>query len=265
MRRTNITWGGILILLGVLFLLDRTDVININIWGLFWPLLIIWLGVQLLWRSSGKGSSADAEQLTIPIKGIEEARVKINFGAGGLHVHGRTAPDELLTGEFGPGVDYDIKEAGSRLDVEMRPPSGSFFVWPWWGRHDSRDWSIGLNETVPLSLDVNTGASKAVLNLADLNVTDLRLKTGASDTNITLPAHAGYTRVKGETGVAAVRFQVPEGVAGRIRTSGGLSDIHVDQNRFPRSGGQYESADYETAENKVDIDVSIGLGSATFG
>jgi hypothetical protein len=116
---------------------------------------------------------------------------------------------------------------------------------------------------VPLSLDVNTGASKAELNLADLKVTDLQLKTGASETTVTLPTNATYTKVGGETGLAAVHFRVPQGVAARIHTSGGLSEIKVDQERFPRSVGGYQSTDYDTAENKVDIDISVGLGSAS--
>jgi len=56
-------------------------------------------------------------------------------------------------------------------------------------------------------------------------------------------------------------MRVPSGVAARIRASGGLAEIHVDRGRFPRAGGVYQSADYDTAPNRVDIDVEAGVGS----
>jgi hypothetical protein len=40
-----------------------------------------------------------------------------------------------------------------------------------------------------------------------------------------------------------------------------LSEISVDQNRFPRTGNGYQSADYDTAANKVDILIETGVGS----
>lgn len=263
MRRNGIVWGGLLILLGLLFLLDNFGILNINIWGLFWPLLIILLGVQLLVGPRIGGRSAGAEHVTIPLKGIEEAKIRVSYGAGELHIHGNSAPDELLDGNFDTGLRYDIRKRGAGVDVKMRPPvSAGPFPWDWWGGREGRNWSFGLNDQIPLSLDVNTGASKAVLNLTNLNLSELQLKTGMSETSVTLPAAATYTKVRGETGMAAVTLTVPNGVAARIRTSGGLADVHVDESRFPRTGRGYESTDYESAEHKVDINLSIGMGQA---
>jgi hypothetical protein len=58
-----------------------------------------------------------------------------------------------------------------------------------------------------------------------------------------------------------VTVRVPSGVAARIRIRGGLAGIKVDQNRFPRMGDTYQSADYDTAPNKVDVDIETGVGS----
>jgi TM2 domain-containing membrane protein YozV len=50
-------WGGVLIGLGALFLLDQFDVIRFSeIFAKFWPLLIIGLGVQILLRARRKDS-----------------------------------------------------------------------------------------------------------------------------------------------------------------------------------------------------------------
>jgi hypothetical protein len=54
---------------------------------------------------------------------------------------------------------------------------------------------------------------------------------------------------------------VPAGVAARIRAEAGLSDMKVDRSRFPRQGVYYQSPDYETAANKADVTVQMGVGS----
>ena len=40
-----------------------------------------------------------------------------------------------------------------------------------------------------------------------------------------------------------------------------IGSTQVDETRFPRSASGYESPDYGTATNRVDIDASGGVGS----
>jgi hypothetical protein len=35
----------------------------------------------------------------------------------------------------------------------------------------------------------------------------------------------------------------------------------VDQSRFPRVGAAYQSPNYETAPNRVEMDIHVGAGS----
>ncbi len=262
MKRRNLAGGTILVLLGILILLDNFNIIRVHIWGLIWPLLLIWVGVQFLLRPRWQAMSPAGKQIALPIKGIEEAVVRIDYGAGQLHLHGDTAPDELMEGSFGTGLVYDLKANGTKARLKMRPPSEDPLSWFGWKSAEGRRWSFGLNDAIPISLDLHTGASEATLDLEALNLKSFTLHTGASETRVTLPAHAGFTQVKAETGMASVSFTVPQGVAARIRASGGLSEIKVDQTRFPRSAGVYQSTDYDTADNKVDIELAVGMGSA---
>jgi hypothetical protein len=94
-------------------------------------------------------------------------------------------------------------------------------------------------------------------------VTKLAIKTGASSTKLTLPANAGYTSATIESGAASVDVQLPEGVAARIRSRGGLSTLDMDRQKFIRSGDAFQSSDYETALNKVDLDIQMGVGSVS--
>ena len=63
-------------------------------------------------------------------------------------------------------------------------------------------------------------------------------------------------------GAASVHVEIPDGVAAQIRVRGGLSTFNIDQTRFPLvSDGLYRSADYATAQNRVDLDIETGLTS----
>lgn len=255
MRRSSIFWGGLLILFGIFLLLNNLGIISVSVWTLFWPLALIVVGLWVLVNTLGRRASA-AEELVLPLKGVESAHVRIEYGAGELFVDGRTAPDELLNGTFSEGVDYRTREKGETLEVELKPPGDS---WLDWGKR--RRWQIGLNRDVPLHLDVRTGASASQLNLTDTHVARLTLKTGASDSRVQLPALARETRVDVETGAASVELEVPPGVAARIRAEAGLAEVQVDRSRFPRAGGMYESPDFETAVHRVDISIKVGIGS----
>jgi len=257
-------WGVILILIGALLLLNNLGVLNVNVWSLIWPVFLIALGLRILWGVVVGPRPIEAEEVTIPLEGAGRARVRIRHGAGRLRVSAGAGPGELAAGTFGGGLDHRVRRDGDMLDVEMRVPSDGFphFVMPWnWGPGGALDWSFGLNNEIPLSLDLETGASDTRLDLTDLRVTDLRLKTGASATDLTLPASAGHTRVDIGAGAASVNIRVPSGVTARIRVKGGLAGINVDTSRFPRMGDTYQSTDYDTAPNKVDVDIETGVGS----
>ena len=49
MRRGMLVWGILLILFGALLLLDSTGVIDVNVWGLIWPLFLLVAGIWFVW------------------------------------------------------------------------------------------------------------------------------------------------------------------------------------------------------------------------
>jgi hypothetical protein len=74
-------------------------------------------------------------------------------------------------------------------------------------------------------------------------------------------ASAGFTHARVESGAASVKVRVPPGVAARISGQMGLGALDVDQHRFPPRGGGYESDDFSTAANRVELEVEGGVGS----
>ena len=269
MKRWNFVIGAVLVVLGVFSLLQvGLNVIGINfrIWWLFWPLVLIGVGLWIVTGFSRWGSPAAApEKAEVSLEGATEAAVTVRHGAGRLTIASGAGAGQLLSGTFGGGLDASRTADGGRLRVEMRVKDRdvSHYVFgPWrrgWG--GMLDWDFALNPTVPLSLRLETGASESRLSLGELKVKELVLKTGASSTSIDLPSAAGFTRMTVESGAAAVRIRVPQGVSASISVRSALAGVHVDTARFPRSGGGYASPDYDRAANKVEISIDTGVGS----
>ena len=226
MRRWSAVIGVVLILVGVFAILQ----VLFGIGWLFWPLALIGAGFWLITRFSWRPGSARVprEEASIPREGAKEADVTVHHGAGRLSIGGglAAANDLLLAGTFGGGLEATRRREGDRLVVDMRVKDRdvSHYVFPWArGWAGLLDWDFTLARDIPLSLNLETGASDSRLNLTDLNVRELRVKTGASSTTIDLPASAGLTRVMVESGAAAVRLRVPHGVGASIQVRSALA------------------------------------------
>ncbi len=264
MRRGSFFWGLVFVVLGGLLLLSNFDILSFSIWRLFWPVLVILLGVWVLWQSQYGGEMLETEIASIPLEGVSEARLSIHHGAGELRIAGGAAEDKLVNGTFGGGVLRESERRGDHLDVTLKVPTQRFpyAVFPWvFGPGNRIRWDLDINPKVPISLEVHSGANDARLNLVDTQVTSLELHTGASATEVHLPERVALTRVKIEAGAASVKLRIPEGVAAQLKVDGGLVGVDVDKTRFPKEGKVYRTPDFDSAPHRVDIKVDAGAGS----
>jgi hypothetical protein len=253
-------WGIALIVVGILLLLNTLGILQVNVWGLIWPTMLIVFGASVLWRAFAGPRLGDVEQVAIPLEGAGKVGVKLSFGAGRLNLSGGAAPNEVVSGSFEAGVDHSTRLEGDTLRVNLRPRYEDWWAMPWmWGGY-RREWTVRLNPQVPLSLEVEAGASESRLDLSQLRAHDFRLQIGASSADLTLPAAAGSTKARVEAGAASVKIRVPPGVAARIKFSGGAASFQADPARFPKVGAVYQSSDYDSAPNKVDLDIEAGAG-----
>jgi hypothetical protein len=293
MRNDGIYWGIGLVLFGGLLLLQNFGLlpVGVNVWTIFWPLVLIFIGVRLLIRSQSRmdgsdyrqasGSSASSgpafntssnergEAVSAPLGSARRATIRIHHGAGELRIDGNAAPTELFSGTFVGGLDSDIRPGGEEVSADLRPRTPYSFPDP----ARPLNWTMGLNPNVPMSLNLEIGASRNFIDLQNVQAKDIRLETGASATELTLPARAGDTRAMVKSGAAEVNIRIPDGVSAVIRAHGGLASISVDTTRFPKvqggmeSGfapsGEYRSPDYEVSGNRVDLDIEMGMGSVT--
>lgn len=257
MNRNQLFWGVILLFVGGLMLVSEMGVRLPNgnsLMSLFWPLLLIGLGVWVMFGVFLK-KEMQAETSSIDLQGALEADVRINHGAGEFRLHAGASGGELLHGSFIGGLDSDAARNSDRLEVQLRPAK-DFFPLPPFGFHNQRDWDVAFNGDIPTRLDMNLGANKSTIDLRDLNITDIKLKSGASETTLTLPAR-GRLSADFEIGAASLTIIVPDGVAVRAKSAIGAGEFSMDRSRFPAN----ESPDFANAQNAVDIHVRGGAAS----
>lgn len=250
------TWPVAWFIVGVILLYSTTGNLGVGPGELIvagWPWAAIALGVWFLVGAVVGGGRGPVTDVVVPLEPATDASIRIRFGAGRLTTT-RAAAGHLVDGTFHGGADVQ-RRGPNRLEVAQ----DFTFGFPWLD-HPS-EWTVGLTGERPLDLRVDTGASQAFLDLGDLLVRSLDVRTGASETRVRLPFAAGATTVHAEAGAASLVFEVPAGVAARIRTRVALGSSQVDESRFPRIGDSFQSPDYASATNRVDIDVQGGVGS----
>jgi uncharacterized membrane protein len=237
------------------------------------PLLgyVLWIGLFILifatdWLSWQQ--VLQARQAAIPLDGAARGNLHLDYSAGHLQIHAGATKDTLLQGTFGGGLAMQSAHDGdlltSRLSARERRGLMSL-RYPWaWGNANTLDWDLMLNAEIPTALTIEASAGQADLDLSELRLTSIDLKASASSVAISLPAHAGETRVRIEASVSSFEIHVPPGVAAQIRSTEELHTLQVDLNRFPiiRNLHEYRSPDYETAANRVDIELELGVSSA---
>lgn len=261
MRRSQLGWGLTLLLLGGLMLANEMGVKLPNgtsLVELFWPFILIFGGIWVLVGVFVRGN-VEVENASIDLQSSTSADIKISHGAGELKVHSGANANEIAHGSFAGGLEHKATRNGDRLEVRMRPAK-DFMDIPFFGPRNQLNWDVALNTEIPISLKLNLGANKSDLDLRDMNITNLEMDTGASDTKLTLPSK-GRFRADLDLGAASLEVIVPEGLSARIRASIGAVDMTINESRFPRNGSYYQSPDYETAANAVDMTIDAGAAS----
>ncbi len=259
MKRDNIFWGTVLIIVGVLLFLQTQGIIT-NIFRYFWPLALIlvgsWIILNVYWRPVG---GANEETFLIPLDAAKSAKFNFSHGAGQIEISGGAPIGQALVGSSAVGMNHQSRLNGDRLEV--RVDAGPSFV-PFIGPSEGI-WRFQVTQEIPLTMTVEAGASSLNIDLKDVLATRVELKTGASSSNVTVPAR-GVSLLDVEAGAASVNIRVPEATAARIRVKEGVTAVNVDTNRFPRlDSAMYQSSNFDTSVDRAEINIESGLGSVS--
>lgn len=258
MRRAEIFWGVLIILLGVLFFLKSAGLLRGDVLAWFWPLLIMAAGVWILSGNFLFGPSFErAEKFSVPLQGAKEASLTIDHGVGRIDLRAGANPGDFLTGLLGSGMSHSARLNGEKLEVKV--DAGPSFI-PFLGP-EGGVWQYRIAPEIPLSLRIDAGASRLDLDLSELHVSYFSFEGGASRVDLTLPSRVENALVDIDAGAARIDVHVPPGVALRLLPKS-IGSLRIDETRFPRREGRlYQSPDYPSAKYHVDVSIDGGATS----
>jgi len=298
-RRGGVVGPLILIFIGAVFLLQNTGYLPpnfwVNLWRL-WPLILVLIGIELLlahripWLAVA-GLTAlvlllGAVAINVNVPGqagppgvtstaqtelgeATQAAVTLRFGACQLNVGpiAHPTPNQLASMTYAgppplaPQPQYLVSGGVGHLDYSGSGRGGPPGFAPFGGGSNSARVDVSLAPGVPItSFSVQTGAADAHLDLARLNVSALDMSVGAATTWLRFPEAAGTTTAHISGGASMITLEIPQGVAAQIQHHGGLTTLTVDQTRFPQvSDSLFRSPDYQSAQNKVDLNIETGV------
>jgi hypothetical protein len=291
-RRGGFVWPLILISLGVIFLLNNLGMLSWSVWDLIWrlwPVLLVAIGLDILlgrrsilgslialvlmvaliggvvWYAVTQtpivaGETLTTDRVVQELAGATSGDVQISFGAGSLRIGALKDSGNLIEGTVatGPGetVTRDFHKDGDIAHFVLR--SQGVPIMPFGPRKYNQSWMLDLSSSIPMALHVSTGVGESVLDLSDLKVTDLDVSSGVGQARLQLPAH-GRVSAKVSGGIGQVIVTIPEGMAARIHASAGIGGVSVP-GRFRHDGRDYVSDNYATADDRVDLNISGGIG-----
>lgn len=283
----------VLIGLGILLLLSNLDVIDLNFWELlfrFWPVFLIGAGLDILLGRRANGGvliilmlvlglvfgaiwlgyvdtsapfgAVRGETVRQPLVGVSRAEVKVASSVSQLQIQGSASGDALVNGTIALHPNEELEKAytvdGGIARYALQSGSRSLIL-PSFSGADDGLWDLQMNRAIPIDLSVSTGVGSATLDLQELNLTALKVNSGVGKVTIVLPTTGNFA-AEVESGVGGIEIQVPDTVAIRIKAETGIGSVRVDEN-YPKQDDVYQSLNYETALNRIDLTISGGIGA----
>jgi cell wall-active antibiotic response 4TMS protein YvqF len=143
------------------------------------------------------------------------------------------------------------------VDFSMKDHNNGHFSWG-----DDNDKSnsanIKLNVNPEWEIHVNAGATELNFDLSKFKIREFKVNGGASSFNLKLGQPLAVTNVNISAGMAGAHVDIPKDAACRITTSTAFSSNDFDG--FIKEGdGSYETARYNDAKNKININLSGGF------
>ena len=295
--RSGLVGPAVLIGLGLVFLANNLGWLGWEVWDTLWrlwPVLLIAVGLDLLigrrsalgsmlivvvvlgvvglavWWSGTVGTrivSYTGETIAQSLDGAARADVEIGMGAGTLRLRALGESNALIEGTVQQLPREQLSRSftvdGDTAIFKLRSVGPSSWIFPpTTQRFDDVTWDMQLNQNVPMHLKVDTGAGTATLDLSRLHVDDLQANIGVGTTTLTLPAQ-GRMQAQINGGVGSTTIIIPAGVEARITASAGLGSVNVPSGYQQLQDKVYRSPGYDTAANRIDMQVNGGVGSIT--
>lgn len=287
-------WGLLLLIVGTYFL-----GINLSFWSAqdlvklvqFWPLLLILYGVSLIARHWKFGwivilAAFWAAILFVynvsftdyPIVNIDEVnkesvktskfsaefpsgakKVKMNIKSGAVNFDLKGGSSKLIEGTmestFARAV-LDVDNINGSVETTLKTEKVSA---GWWRGKNNLEMSI--TNKLPLSLDIDAGASDIKADLSDIILEELNVDSGASSIDLKIGDQvANDAKIDIDAGASSIDIKLPKSIGATIKTNASLSN-RTFENFNQKENNLFESENYDTASKKISIEINAGVST----
>ncbi len=286
----KLIWGVLFIAVGILLLLGNIGVLTVELSSLWrlWPVLIIVAGLSVLslrgwvgglvygvaalgigvlvWATmvgplSQQASTSVRDEVSIAKSNdeVESLSVSIKAGAVSLDVgsHGDDAAVKgVLESDFAKiNHSSSISDGSQKVMLNLEGSA------QWWLGDSRNKFAVNLNNTLPIDLDIDTGAASVKADLSDVVLRTLNIDSGASSVDLKLGSRSDESRVVVDVGVSSVKIQVPATSGVRLELDAGLSSKNIPEGYEKIDDDTYLSKNYSSSSKKITLVVDIGLSS----
>jgi len=294
-RRWNaghIFWGLLLVLIGMLFLLQNLDVVDINFANLWmlWPIFIIMIGVSMValrgWLGvvisalvavaaltlvtlvaldvvrPGETGSLRNDNVSVAREAgtIEKLKLTVEAGAGTIDLSSASAiklVDASLKSTV-TSLSHHSTRTGTTQEVRLSMNDGSH----WWNGRMRNDLRVVLGQSLPTDLKIDAGAAKITADLAQVNLQKLDIDSGASSLDITLGTVNKTTDVSYDIGASSITLRLPRSSGVSLTLDSGLSGTDLSGLKEV-SDNYYQSDNFSSATHQINIHGKMGMANLT--
>jgi len=190
-----------------------------------------------------------------PLAGLSSARLMFRSGVQELRLRSGRSAGELYRARF-DGATPQVRVRDGRVLVQYR---GIPFDWR------KRVATIGLNPSIPWSLEAVGGVMRVEADLREIDVRRFDMIGGSERIQVELGRPTGDVPIRIVGGAKTIRLERPAGVPIRLRVKGGVHQVEVDRQSYGSKSGDtsVESRGWSDTGDRFSVEVVGGARTIT--
>ncbi|MFL0266972.1 toast rack family protein [Candidatus Clostridium radicumherbarum] len=220
-------------------------------------------GCSVKFTSNNKnGGMGRVDKKVIDLGNAKESEVQIKMAVGELTIDKST--DKMMDGSFTytkedwkPEVGYS--ESGDKGIIDIKSPSDMQMNNNISIGKSEYTWDLAFNKDIPMDMNIDMGVGEAKVNLQELNMRNLYVKTGVGAVSIDISGkYKNDVNVSIEGGIGKTTVYVPKDIGVKIKANNGIGGLKTKG--FIKKNDEYVNDSYGKTQNNIIVDVKVGIG-----
>ncbi len=287
-------WGILFIFFGILAFGTNVNWWNTINWGLimqYWPVLLILLGLSIIFKPIrwgwfiiiifvavvmttifdaisnkpylpwNKGEISTEEKDFSADLPSNSQKIEFELKTGAAKIHIDSTAGFLITGHASAGfsgIDATTSKKDDIAKVVVNTDQSHRMAWR---AISKRELNLRLNNQLPISMLIETGASDMNLNLEKMIIEKLEVNSGATNFKTRLgDSILNNAEIKLSSGASNLEIFIPKNIGVELKTNFGLTSYEIP-NYNKIENNLYHNSTYDQAEKKIKISVNTAVSS----